>query len=210
MKYIEDTIRMLGDTEIASELKAIYDFYNTVQPDFEAFMDEHSLCCPSGCGECCAHFIPDVTQSEALIIGAQVLFGTKKDLLKYRLSAKFESNIVCPFYDPWSTHHCMVYSVRPLVCRMFYSCASTGKNGEMEFRGCHFNESSSPVSSEDFSKDIHSMSDYGEMLASLPGNSVSTELLPEAVKQAVDRIENTIDLLFQGSQLFTDSDREAL
>ena len=214
VKYIENTIKLLGDTEIAAELRAIYDFYNYIQPDFDSFMERFSLSCPPGCGECCAHFIPDVTPSEALIIGAQVLFGDKKDLLKDQLySSKPVSSIVCPFYDPWNPSHCMVYSVRPLVCRMFYSCASEGKNGEMEFRGCRFNDESQRVAGqelEDSSSVLQSMSDYGESLEALPGNSASTELLPAAVKRAVQRIGYDLNLLFPDSQVFMSSDQEAL
>ncbi len=199
VKYLETAIEMLGDTGISAELKAIYDFYNTVQSDFDYFKDEFSLSCPDGCGECCAHFIPDVTQSEALLLAARVLFGEKKSLLQERLKASYPSKIVCPFFDLWSDHHCMVYSSRPLICRMFYSCASSGKDGSLAFGGCRFCKESRSISSEELSSsdcNIHPMGDYGEMLEVLPGNSPATELLPEAVTKAINRIGYALNLLF--------------
>ena len=54
------------------------------------------------------------------------------------------------------------------------------------------------------------MSDYGESLEALPGNSASTELLPAAVKRAVQRIGYDLNLLFPDSQVFMSSDQEAL
>ena len=85
MKYLETAIEMLEDTEISSELKAIYDFYNSIQPELDGFRDEFGLTCPDECGECCAHFIPDITKSEALLLGARVLFGERKSFLQDRL-----------------------------------------------------------------------------------------------------------------------------
>ena len=196
VKVIEDTISFLGDAELASELKAIHDYYDSVQPDFDGFMEKSDISCPSGCGSCCAHFIPDVTPSEALIIGAHVLFGEKKDLLLERLQEDALPQIVCPFFDPWSEHHCMVYSVRPLVCRMFNSCASRDKNGEPSFRPCRFNLGEAADNrSFKVGKDVPIMDDYGRRLEDLEGNSADTELLPSAVMKAVDRIGNELDLI---------------
>ena len=196
---------MLGDTEVSSELRAIYDFYNSVQPDFDSFMEEYGLKCPSSCGECCAHFIPDITPSEALILAAQVMFGEKKNLLQERLKADLP-RIVCPFYDPWNEHHCMVYSVRPLVCRMFHSCASMGKDGAMHFSRCRFNEESSSVSDAELSASgnrFRPMGDYGAMLETLQGNSPVTELLPDAVEHAMSRIGYALSILFPGNGEFS-------
>lgn len=206
MKYIENTIGMLGDTEVSSDLRAIYDFYNSIQPDFERFTEEFGLKCPSSCGECCAHFIPDITPSEALILAAQVMFGEKKNLLQERLKADTLPKIVCPFYDPWKEHHCMVYSSRPLVCRMFHSCASMGKDGAMHFSRCRFNEESSSVSDAELASSGHHfrpMGDYGEMLETLPGNSSATELLPDAVVHAMNRIGYALNLLFPENGVFS-------
>lgn len=211
MKYIENTIVMLGDTEIAAELKAIYDFYNCVQPDFDGFMDTFGIACPSGCGRCCAHFIPDITPSEALIIGAKVLFGEKKDILKERIYSNPLEAIVCPFYDSWSEHHCLIYSVRPLVCRMFHSCVCTDKYGNKVFGGCRFVADSKSLSEETLAaSDVKPMEDYADELSSIRGNSASTELLPGAVKEAVNRIGSALNLLFPDSREMLTLDQEAL
>ena len=191
---------MLGDSAIAAELRAISGFYNAVQPDFDGFMERYGLVCPSGCGECCAHFIPDVTPSEALLIALEVLFGAKKNLLQERLKADSLPKLVCPFYDAWNPHHCMIYSSRPLVCRLFYSCATADKEGNRRFCRCHFNAVPGSVPDDNLlGGDVRIMDDYGEMLEVLQGNSASTELLPAAVSRAIDRIGCALNLLFPES-----------
>ena len=199
MKYLETAIEMLEDTEISSELKAIYDFYNSIQPELDGFRDEFGLTCPDECGECCAHFIPDITKSEALLLGARVLFGERKSFLQDRLQETSTEAIVCPFYDARSKYHCMIYSARPLVCRLFYSCATTDKTGKLKFCKCHFNAASKKLSDDKLvssQKTIRSVGEYGAMLDSLDGNSPETELLPFAVLKAISRIGYALNLLF--------------
>ncbi len=201
VEVIENTIRMLGDTEISSELSAIKDFYSSVQPEFDRFMKEMDLHCPSGCGSCCAHYIPDVTASEALLIGAKVLFGEQKDVLRARVNEPVFPDSTCPFYDIWAEkHHCMIYSVRPLACRMFFSCPSEGKHGELVFSPCRFIPGRNPIPSDSIEKKgFRPMSYYGALLNSLPGNSSSTEPVHAAVEKAVNRLGYALNLLFPDS-----------
>ena len=191
---------MLGDTEISAELEAIRAFYRGIQPDLDRFMCTYGLHCPSGCGACCAHFIPDITASEALIIGAAILFGEMKDILRERIQKPIFPDSTCPFYDVWSPHHCMVYSVRPLVCRTFFSAPSEGKRGELEFMPCRFSGTAgSPEGGAMAAEGFLPMGFYGTELAALPGNSDATEMLPEAVEKAVNRLGYALNLLFPDS-----------
>ena len=78
---IKEVIGILEGTEIASELEAISCFFASVQPDFDHFMQKFGISCPSGCGSCCEHFIPDLTRSEALIIASFIIQSERKDEL---------------------------------------------------------------------------------------------------------------------------------
>lgn len=209
MDYIQTAIDILQDTEVGRALEAVRDFYDSVQPDFDSFTEETGVKCQVGCGECCAHFIPDVTASEALIIAVAILFGKRKSELQERLKGVVLSKIACPFYDFWSDHHCMIYNERPLVCRMFNSCLSEGKNGEMEFRDCRFNGNASPLDISSLSSSFKPMNDYGEMLESLEGNSTETELLPAAVEREMNRVGNILACLFSDSATLTPVKTEA-
>ena len=212
VEFIDRAIGMLGDTGLAGEIKAIHDFYNAVQPDFDRYNRELGVCCEEGCGECCAHFIPDITTSEALIIALQVLFGPGKSFLQERLLDVPMTNIVCPFYDPWNMQHCKIYSSRPLVCRIFYSCPTSDKTGSLAMCRCHFAEKRGTACVEVkaiSTSAFRPMNEYGAMLATLPGNSSTTELLPSAVRKAIDRIGYAMNLLFPDAEVFTEENQGA-
>lgn len=193
---VDSSIAVLKNTEIGAELKAIRDFFLTIQKDFDSFSSSFHLSCPSGCGSCCEHFVPDITSSEALIIASYMLFGDKKEILREKMKDWNPSNLSCPMYDAWNKeHHCMIYEIRPLVCRMFASCPSADKEGNPEYRGCRFNPKSFSLPSEKMNG-ILVMSHYGRMLENLPGNSVSTKLLPEAVGKSMNRLGIAMNSLF--------------
>lgn len=201
VNYIDTAIDFLNGTEAGKAAEAIRDFYASIQPELDCFMEDVGVACPSACGECCAHFIPDVTSSEALLIAITILFGEHKSQLQYRLKAVNPTRISCPFYDAGNNHHCMIYKERPLVCRLFNSCLSSGKNGEAEFRNCRFNKDAQPVSIDKIAtfRSYKPMSDYGVMLENLEGNSVETELLPQAIEEAINKIGNILSCRFADS-----------
>lgn len=193
MEIIDDVLPALDGLGIAVELKAIRDFLDNCQPDFTRFMEEYGIHCPSGCGSCCEHFVPDITRSEALLISAYILGSKERDVLMDRLGS--ENGDGCPMYDPNDAdHHCTIYAVRPLICRMFLSACSSDKNGMNQFSFCHrIGRTEMKLSNLDR---FHPMSFYGEKLRALEGNGSDAKLLPEAVSKAINRIG--LEMMYSG------------
>ena len=184
MEIIDDVLPALDGLGISTELKAIRDFLEKYQPDFTRFMEEYGIHCPSGCGSCCEHFVPDITRSEALLIAAYILGSKERDVLMDRLGA--ENGDGCPMYNPNDAdHHCT---------RMFLSACSSDKNGMNQFSFCHrIGKTGMKLSNLDR---FHPMSFYGEKLRAIEGNGSDAKLLPEAVSRAISRIG--LEMMYSG------------
>lgn len=70
----------------------------------------------SRCGQCCGDFLP-VTDDEIRAIRSYVIRNNIKDQ-KLAILANGISDITCPFQSPVK-QKCMVYPVRPSICRTF-------------------------------------------------------------------------------------------
>ena len=193
MEIIDDLLPSLKGLGIAAELKAIRDYLDKCQPDFTRFMAEYGIHCPSGCGSCCEHFVPDITRSEALLIAAYILCSKEKDALMDRLESGNGDG--CPLFDLHDAdHHCTIYPVRPLICRMFLSACSSDKNGVNRFSFCHGIDGNG-IQLENLNR-FQPMSYYGEKLRALEGNGSDAKLLPEAVSKAINRIG--LEMMYSG------------
>lgn len=75
---------------------------------------DNSICghC-SKCGECCSPFLP-IKQKEAEIIQEFVI---KNKIRPQKQMLVMENRLACPYYDG---KKCLIYEVRPLICREFY------------------------------------------------------------------------------------------
>ena len=67
----------------------------------------------SKCGECCTNFLP-VTKREIDVIGEYVI---KNDIKPQTHILVMQNRLTCPYYDG---HKCLIYEVRPLICKEFY------------------------------------------------------------------------------------------
>ena len=73
----------------------------------------------SNCGNCCTELIP-ITNNELKLIKAYVKekhIEPFSDVL-FDLDGKFSINLLCPFRD-MENKKCMIYEVRPKICRLF-------------------------------------------------------------------------------------------
>ena len=75
---------------------------------------DNSICgkC-SKCGECCSPFLP-VCQEEVNIIQEYIIEHNIKPATTMLI---MENKLQCPYYDG---KKCLIYEVRPLICREFY------------------------------------------------------------------------------------------
>ena len=178
MDRIEEAVSALRNTSIYDEMLTVWNYYKSIENDFSQFEEAFSIRCPDRCGQCCERFIPDVTYLEGLLIAFYISFVEKRDI-SY-LAGWSESHTGCPLFNN-DTKRCTVYSVRPVICRVFCSAASETKDG-LSFRGC-FNMERNLDDRTLKEKEIHIpvMSEYGEKIRSLQEWDTETMLLDEAI-----------------------------
>lgn len=72
-------------------------------------------CCGncSKCGECCTNFLP-VTQKEIEIIQEYVI---SNKIRPQKQMLVMQNRLTCPYYNG---KKCLIYEVRPLICKEFY------------------------------------------------------------------------------------------
>lgn len=66
----------------------------------------------SKCGECCSNFLP-ISQEELDIIQRYVIKNNIKPQTEVLV---MENRLSCPYWN----HKCLIYEVRPLICKEFY------------------------------------------------------------------------------------------
>lgn len=195
-----DDIEALSGTSLYEQVKAISGFYDSIKDAFSPFQEEFGIHCRQGCGECCAHFVPDLTSSEALIIALYLHSSWDRNEVTELIEGNMDNTLgPCPFYNAHSEYHCRIYEVRPLVCRLFGSAAVMSKQGRV-FRSCRFIDSGEMPHELDEEQlatavsEVPLMGRYGTMLEELAENSADTELMPSALRKALARLTLILSL----------------
>ena len=106
--------------------------------DFDKHIDEFSqhcgASCPWGCGTCCtADYEPEVTEPEAEY-AARWIIAQRNDL--EQCFQQLDQRDCCIFYDQDNPFHCMIYPVRPIICRGFGFSGYRDKHGGFVYRPC--------------------------------------------------------------------------
>ncbi|MGE0075345.1 MAG: YkgJ family cysteine cluster protein [Sphaerochaetaceae bacterium] len=135
-----------SEFSVSSQWRSLLDLYLLIEKETTSFQQTYGVACPPGCGTCCEHFVPELTELEASLIGAYLLFVKQDPSVLARLDAYEASSGTCPLYNPDSPYHCTVYPVRGMICRLFGACPSEDKFGNPIFRKCKYNtDVQSPV-----------------------------------------------------------------
>lgn len=79
----------------------------------------------SRCGECCSDMLP-MTQMEIIRIAKYIQKNKIKPQCKIRLFPEIVADMLCPFFDK-TQRKCLVYEVRPDICRKFICSNSEQK-----------------------------------------------------------------------------------
>ena len=201
MNSLLNLCELFTGTYVEESFKSLAALYEMVENETSRFCFENSISCGSGCGTCCEHFIPDVTNIEARLVAAYLLF-IKADQVALDKLRDFDeqSQGPCPLYDFSNPHHCTVYEARPLICRLFGACASQDKNGSAVFRRCRYNNEKTMPLLLHFSSEVPVMQDFAYSLRSLEGETGEVSLLPQAVTGTAEQ------LLFLRSMIGSESE----
>lgn len=183
-KIREKITQAFEGTVMGENLKRLSQIYDETDEECGEFCRRYNVHCTEGCGTCCENFVPDITPVEAEFVAAYILL-VKNDLtLINRIQA--QGHTFCPLYDRENPHHCQVYPVRPLVCRLFGQCPSRMKDGSADFRRCRFEGGKNMTSYLHFdSPDVKTMDDYGIRVHEI---SSDVSNLDEAVARALGTV----------------------
>ncbi|MBR1919780.1 MAG: YkgJ family cysteine cluster protein [Spirochaetales bacterium] len=167
----ERIVEMFGDTYMGRSLAELSSLYDQVEEENSSFCSEYGIHCTGGCGSCCEHFMPDITPLEARMIASYILLMTKDFSLVDKVQQIGLGH--CPLYDRENPYHCQVYSVRPLVCRLFGQCASRAKDGSKVFIRCRFEGGKAMPEKLLFTPEspVRTMDEYGIKLQALNSGS---------------------------------------
>ena len=80
----------------------------------------------SKCGECCTNFLP-ITQKEIETIQSYVLANK---IRPQKQMLVMQNRLTCPYYNG---KKCLIYKVRPLICKEFYCYKAPSAKASKEF-----------------------------------------------------------------------------
>jgi len=190
--------KTLNKTELGIKLKKINSIYEKLENNQKRFSDCFDVHCKMGCGKCCEHFIPDITNLEAGYLAFGLISEGRADEVVKMLQERDPDNPICPLYNKDDElHHCTVYQWRPLICRLFGAAASRNKEGHAIFKNCKWNENTHEVTTktlESHKRNLVVMGDYGWMLEEGEGGDVQTTLLPDALERAILKVRFLLEM----------------
>ena len=197
-KHEKEIYKELENTELLDRLKRIRKVYEKLEKKQQKFASTFNITCKDGCGTCCEHFNPNITEVEAEFL-AYGLIVEGRDQEIYDALQVFDDNAeYCPLYNKYDIYkHCTVYKWRPLVCRLFGYAASLDKDGNPVYRTCKYNDRNCDVSTEVLKKNKSSlviMKDYGMMIEEIDSKKNRSNLLKEELLRAIDKVNYMIEL----------------
>ncbi len=193
MKILEGT----HEKELIDSLGVVY---AAIADRQEAWKAAASFSCPDGCGDCCAHFEPDLLECEALYLAAWLLENNPRAARRIMEGdfASANNDDGCILFDPRSPYHCTVYGGRCLICRLFGYAGEHDKSGKPRWRPCRFYPDDALLPFEHreygeeelarFSAPLPIMADFMEQVLALAPDGGHTEPLREALPKALRKL----------------------
>ncbi len=177
--------------------------YKQIASEQDEWKSSCSFTCPDGCGTCCEHFEPDVTEAEALYLAAWMLYNQEETafaIVEGTFVPAREYEDGCILFDAHSPYHCTVYGGRCLICRIFGFTGDRGKDGNKRWKPCKFHPEPlpKPLERRQYTQDElvslfgalpPAMGDLmSQAEAIMPGAQGSTEPLRIALKHAIEKL----------------------
>lgn len=139
MSEITGILEKLKGTKEAEILEKIEASYEKIAAAQKTWYEKSSVLCPSGCGQCCHNFEPDLLSSEALYMAAWLLENQAETAEKVAAGIfPFENGKTCLFHDFNNPYHCTIYGGRAFICRLFGASGGKGKHTEVVWKPCKF------------------------------------------------------------------------
>ena len=126
-----------------SQLRELEQIYEAIEKDEEEWKKHSPTQCPSGCGQCCIAFEPDLLEIEADYLALWLIQNDREKAeaiadQTYIWPRFLEYPQGCFLFDPTDDYHCTVYEGRALICRLFGYTSDTGRDGKIRWKPCKY------------------------------------------------------------------------
>lgn len=143
MSQISGILEKLEGTSVYDVLVNMEEAYEHISEEQGSWYNKAKFTCPSGCGQCCENFEPDLFECEALYMAAWMLENQREVALQIAEGKfPFEKAKGCQLFNPDSPYHCTIYQGRAFICRLFGAASSYSKDGRKSWKPCKFYPSS--------------------------------------------------------------------
>ena len=193
---MENLLEKLSGTVCGEKISEMLSIYQTLDEHQARFHSKFGVKCINGCGSCCEHYVPFLTEAEALVAAYVVLRDDREEDVMTRINSFSEESGVCPLYNKDGEYHCSLYEGRSMVCRLFGLSVSQDKEGKMVWKPCRWKGGEGEVldrkALEENKEDVPVMSHYGEKLEEC--GEVDGELLDSAIPKAIWKIKMILQM----------------
>lgn len=207
---INNVLSLLSGTAEFDILVKTEEMYAKISNAQAKWYSESAFTCPSGCGECCRHFEPDLLECESLYLAAWLIENQYDTALKIIDGEfPFDNGKACLLFNPNSDYHCSVYNERAFICRLFGASGFKNKEGSLTWKPCKFypiellQKHTPPIKHVQYSKEETLalfgtippiMSDLTEESLSICGNSTKTYLMRDILPKTISKLLWIIDM----------------
>ncbi len=181
-KEILDSV--LYSTLCGEKIRKLLGIYSILEEKERKFLSLFSVSCPKCCGECCCHYVPYLSETEANVAAFLLIKEEREEEALALLNNGDINSPICPLYIEDREKHCFFYEGRSMVCRLFGGSVSLDKNGNPSYRDCKWKENKvvlDPTLLEEDKDSIAIMSNFGEYIE--PEGDPIYISLPRAINQ---------------------------
>ncbi len=128
-----------AELRLLNKIRAIQKIFLLLEKEIARFQKLTRLVCASGCGQCCENPRVESTLLEMLPLGLHL---HEEGRAEFYIEKAEKANLTgqCIFYQPHPSGQgkgrCSVYSIRPLICRLFGFSARIDKHGQPALVTC--------------------------------------------------------------------------
>jgi Fe-S-cluster containining protein len=124
--------------DLKDKTRALRKVFKAVDRQTTQFQKAAGIHCERGCGRCCEN--PNVTTTVLEMVPLALELWEKGEAERWLQKAEADSGGKCLFYKPAPFQEgkgrCSIYSLRPLICRLFGFSAMHDKHGKPVFVTC--------------------------------------------------------------------------
>jgi len=135
---MKDISRYISDTD-RNVIEKVGTLFKEVDLAVQQFQNLTGIRCPDGCGECCSRSRVETTIIELMPLALQIWSSQTAEYWLARIH-EAANDPVCVFYntqiDIPSRGRCMIYPMRPLICRLFGFFTVRNKYGKYAYGSC--------------------------------------------------------------------------